>query len=247
MLYSSPSQRIHNKAEIQRSLAPPSNLSGSGSTIASLMFTNNNSYERTEDLAEITDGFNLTKTQDYNTHANYENYLKNTEGNFEDTLSYSDTFETSLYQEAQQQSTYCPSPGDEKPIKAAGYYDLNFVEDDYSEFAENNEEELTQVVSLYRNQMRKGRLDTVLEASRESTPSESSKVLPNDKRESMRQQCIEKMGARKFEEVYGYMRIQRQSETPDSTIIDEAKRRWGREATTYCFLVDQLIFVEIFT
>ncbi|CAG9327176.1 unnamed protein product [Blepharisma stoltei] len=240
MLYSSPQQRYQNQAAIQKAMSPPSNFSGSGSTIASLVFTKENSYDRQGNYGTLTDGFNLTETQysQVNNQGYNQDYL-------EDSLSYSNTFEASQYEEAQQSPSYI-NPRDEQPIKAAGYYNLNFT-DDSSEIAENNEEELTEIVSVYRNQMRGGRrLDTVLEASGESASYESPRVAPANKKDSMRQQCIEKMGSKLFGEIYEYLKRQRQIGTADDVIIGEAKRRWGKDATTYSFLVDQLLFLEIF-
>ncbi|CAG9333213.1 unnamed protein product [Blepharisma stoltei] len=243
MLYSSPSQRQQNQAVIKQAMAPPRDLSGSGSTIASLMFTNQKSYERAEDLSELTEEFNLTRSQDLNTEENYRNYLKYAQPT-EDTMTYSDTFEASAYTNVFGTKN---NPHDDRPIRASGQYNLNFVDDGNPEIAENNPEELTQVISMYRNQMNNGgRLEFIEEASRESSSGLSPTKIVVDKRDSMRKQCVDCMGEKLFNEIYQFLRRQRQLETPDDIILEEVKKRWGRTATNYCFLVDQLIFVELF-
>lgn len=247
MLYSSPVQRAQNQAIINKALSTPSNLSGSGSTIASLVFTNQKSYERSsEDVAELTESFNFTRTQDLNTEENYRNFLKYTQHEPEDTLSYSDTFESAMY--TNNLIVTNKNRNEDRPIRASGQYNLSFIEDESPEIAENNPEELTQVLTMYINQMsHPGRLESIEELSRESRESSPglSPKQPN-KRESMRKQCVETMGEDLFNEFYQFLIRQRQLETPDDIILEEVKKRWGRRATDYCFLVDQLIFIELF-
>ena len=66
MLYSSPSQRAEHQDYMQKVMSPPKQMSGSGSTIASIAFTHQNSYEkRFSDSAVSQDFANLTMEEEY--------------------------------------------------------------------------------------------------------------------------------------------------------------------------------------
>lgn len=176
------------------------------------------------------------------------------------TLGYSDTFEQY-------------DPNDDRPIKTSGYYDLTQVVKvmQQEEVAETNPEELSEVLNLYRSQLRinaqRTSLEEIKEASRETTPTHSQASLPTtgftssttststsmpiDRGANLRQQCISTLGEEKFNEVYAFMSGHRRLETDDervrpSQILQEAKGRFGRNATSYCMLVDQLLFKEGF-
>ena len=88
MLHSTSSTRAFNQAH-RAELVPPSDLSGSGSTIASIAFTNRNSVDKNQ--AELFD-LSVSDMQDMNSQANYDCYLKYA-GDQGDTMNYSDTFE----------------------------------------------------------------------------------------------------------------------------------------------------------
>ena len=120
MLYSTPSTRGFNEAH--RNPAP--DLSQSGSTIASIAFTNRNSVEK-----ELNFDLSITDMQDLNSQANYEAYLRYSGDVPEmgDTLNYSDTFESCGLSGGL--AYVANAKNDERAIKATGYYDLSTVDE----------------------------------------------------------------------------------------------------------------------
>jgi hypothetical protein len=125
------------------------------------------------------------------------------------------------------------------------------------EIAETNPAELSEVLDLYRSQLRinaQGTLEEIKEVSRDSTPTQASSTAttfspPPDRAVSLRHQCIATLGEDKFTEVYDFMRSHRRRGTEDERvrpiqILREAKERFGRNATNYCLLIDQLLFKE---
>jgi hypothetical protein len=126
------------------------------------------------------------------------------------------------------------------------------------EIAETNPAELSEVLNLYRSQLRintQGTLEEIKEVSRDSTPTQASTTAPTtfspppDRAVSLRHQCIATLGEDKFTEVYDFMRNHRRRGTEDDRvrliqILKEAKERFGRNATNYCLLIDQLLFKE---
>lgn len=52
------------------------------------------------------------------------------------------------------------------------------------------------------------------------------------------------MGQNNFQRVYYFMKQHRERGTEDAVILEQAKALFGKQASNYCLLVDQLIFVE---
>ena len=227
MLYSTPSTRGFHQGNAPNQYAPPSDLSGSGSTIASIAFTNRQSIDKNPDH---TFNKSITDMQDLNSQANYEYYLKYS-GDHGDTLNYSDTFE------------YSYTSTVDREIKATGYYDLSTITEEPSQAAYSDQQELTQVVDLYKYQIEKTiRYET---ESIDSPPCDpTDRIIQTDKRSAIRKKCIDSMGQSCFDEVYNFLKASRKRDLPDEVIFEQALKKWGRAANTYCLLVDQLLFVE---
>lgn len=241
MLYSTPSTRGFNEAN--RSTAPE--LSQSGSTIASIAFTNRKSAEK-----DINFELSITDMQDLNSQANYEAYLRHTGEvpDMEDTLNYSDTFESCGLTGgltgglAGSLAAGASGKNDERAIKAAGYYDLSTVDEAGSLSECSERQELTQVVDLYKNQIER----TIRQGMETATPpcDPTDRVIVADKKSAMRKKCVDQMGENNFEEVYDFLSKARIRDIPDDVIRDQALKRWGKAANNYCLLVDQLLFIE---
>ena len=248
MLHSTPSTRAFNQAH-RAELAPPSDLSGSGSTIASIAFTNRNSVDKNQ--AELFD-LSVTDMQDLNSQANYEYYLKYA-GDHGDTMNYSDTFELSNNTAFRPETGYgdtmnysdrfelSNSAGD-RAIKASGHYDLSTVDEEFSQEAYSDQLELSRVVDLYKNQIEKTFRH---EEEHYNSPCDpSDRVINTDKKSAIRKKCVDQMGQACFGEVYGFLSRARNQDLPDDYIFEQAVKRWGKAANGYCLLVDQLLFVE---
>ena len=225
MLYSTPSVRAFNQSIPRNKLAPQLDLSNSGSTIASIAFNNRNSYDKY--LPESTFEMSITDQQDLNSQANYESYLKHT-GNFEDTMEYEDDFELSYT--------------DNRIIKAAGHYDLSIIDEEPSSAAYSDQQELTQVVDLYKDQIEKTIKNEDDFVNSPSIPTE--RIISTDKSSAIRKKCIDLMGKACFDEVYCFLKSARINDVPDNIIVEQAVRRWGKAANGFCLLVDQLLFIE---
>ena len=161
MLHSTSSTRAFNQAH-RAELVPPSDLSGSGSTIASIAFTNRNSVDKNQ--AELFD-LSVTDMQDLNSQANYEYYLKYA-GDHGDTMNYSDTFEVSNKTRIRPAEGHgdtmnysdrfelSGSAGD-RAIKASGHYDLSTVDEEFSQETYSDQLELSRVVDFIRIRLKK--------------------------------------------------------------------------------------------
>lgn len=233
MLYSTPSTRAFHPAHNRPELIRPSELSNSGSTIASIAFTNRNSIDKNE-----PDLFNLSVTdmQDFNSQANYESYLKYS-GETGNTMNYSDTFEMS----GTNYSDDFELTGNDREIKSSGHYDLSTVNEEYSKEDYSDQLELTNVVDLYKNQIENANR---CEEPPDSPCVPSDRIINTDKKSAIRKKCVEQMGPSCFNEVYGFLSQARNSDWPDEYIFEQALRKWGKAANSYCLLVDQLLFVE---
>ena len=236
MLYSTPSTRGLN--EPARSTAPE--FSQSGSTIASIAFTNRKSTEK-----DINFELSMTDMQDLNSQANYEAYLRYTgeAPEMEDTLNYSDTFESCGLTGGLAGSLGTGGArNDERAIKAAGYYDLSTVNEAGSLSECSERQELTQVVDLYKNQIERTMRQDVETVNSPCDPTD--RVIVGDKKSAMRKKCMDQMGESNFEQVYEFLSTARSRDIPDDVIREQALKRWGKAANNYCLLVDQLIFIE---
>lgn len=232
MLYSTPSVRFQNAMNNQvnyRNTAP-SEMSGSGSTIASIAFTNRKSFDKGP---EGTFNMSITDMQDLNSKANYEYFLKFSGENKEGT-QYSDDFEYS--------DTFNLSATDDRAIKAAGYYDLDTIDEEPSVSAYSDDRELTQVVDLYKNQIEKS--GTRQPEDLDSPCDARDRAISTDRKTALMQKCVSQMGQALFEEVYSFLVKARRSDTPDDMIFEAARQKWGKAANSHCLLVDQLIFLE---
>jgi hypothetical protein len=234
----------------------PSDGSKSGSTIASIVFTNRNSTEKR--TSEDTFQMSLTDMQDLNSQANYEYYLRysgeqRTGDRREDTLGYSDTFEApelTAYRPADTlgysdtfESTDLPRHStDDRQIKAAGYYDLSTIAEEPSVSAYSDQQELDQVVDLYKSQIE--RTISCAEEVVSSPTVPSDRVINTDKRSAIRKKCVDQMGEEVFQEIYEFLKMARKRDVPDDVISEQAVKRWGKAANRHCLLVDQLIFIE---
>ena len=132
-------------------------------------------------------------------------------------------------------------PSEDRPIRASGSYDLSVLEEIGSELANRDEEELTQIVGAYVQQLQHNEMrDSV---STDDGPRDA--VV--DQTTACRNRCIQTMGAVLFEEIYAFMKRHQQRNTPYAKIKEEAEARWGkRNAMNYCFLAEQLLFAEGF-
>lgn len=233
MLYSTPSTRaIYEPPNLNQR---PNDLSQSGSTIASIAFTNRNSFEK---QGESTFELSLTDMQDLNSKANYEAYLRHTgEDSLGDTMNYSDTFESI----SGLTGSYNP-PAEERKINSAGFYNLSTINEESSQCSDYSEkQELTQVVDLYKSQIEKTMKQ---ESETVSSPLVSDRVIGGDKKSAMRKKCLDQMGQSTFEEIYKFLKQARDSDIQDEIIREQALKRWGKAANNYCLLVDQLLFLE---
>ena len=233
MLYSTPSTRAIN--EPYRNPAP--DLSQSGSTIASIAFTNRKSAEK-----DINFELSVTDMQDLNSQANYEAYLRYSGEvpDMEDTLNYSDTFESCGLSGGLVAGV--KASNDERSIKAAGFYDLSTVDEAGSLSECSERQELTQVVDLYKNQIERTMRQDVETVNSPCDPTD--RIIAGDKKSAMRKKCMDQMGQSNFEQVYDFLSKARSRDTPDDVIREQALKRWGKSANNYCLLVDQLIFIE---
>jgi hypothetical protein len=115
--------------------------------------------------------------------------------------------------------------------------------------AEPDQSELEKVVDLYRCSL-SNRGTAPMEGTLYSEPEPLShtrvpiRAVINDKCSSLRLSCIEKMGQNNFQRVYYFMKQHRERRTEDAVILEQAKALFGKQASNYCLLVDQLIFVE---
>lgn len=237
MLYSTPSTRALNEGNTRSQFAP--DMSGSGSTIASIAFTNKKSFDK--NYPEGTFNMSITDMQDLNSQANYEYYLKfsgeqnaNPPKELGETLNYSDTFEYS--------NTFTKSATDNRAIKAAGYYDLSTISEEPSVSAYSDQQELTEVVDLYKNQIEKTIRDEDEVCGSPCDPSD--RIINTDRRKAMRSKCIDQMGQSCFDEVYSFLKQARNKDMADEVIFEAALKKWGKAANGYCLLVDQLLFIE---
>jgi len=89
------------------------------------------------------------------------------------------------------------------------------------------------------------------EESKDATDSSFADSEPRnifqDKKQRLYKKCLDCMGEGVFEEVYQFFRSHREAGTSDEVISQQAKARWGKQATTYCLLVEQLIFLDYFS
>jgi hypothetical protein len=206
-------------------------MSQSGSTIASIAFTNRNSIEK-----EIEFNLSLSDMHDRNTQANYEAYLRYSgeAEDMEDTMNYSDTFESF--------GGLTGSRNDDRAIKAAGYYDLSTVEEVGSQSECSERQELTQVVDMYKNQIEEAMKPKATVINSPSDPTD--RIITVDKKSAMRKKCVDQMGQNNFDQVYSFLSRARNSDVPDDVIREQALKNWGKAANNYCLLVDQLLFLE---